>query len=287
MDPSSSFRHPRSRAERPNAARTAPRSRLRVHLRLCVTCGHVGCCDSPKNKHATEALFVERASPSSRSSPPRTAVCSLTTTFWSSLHDRVGPAPRFPLAAWAETRTRSTSGRRASEGRLVRALLTLVHSTFVNGAARPDTSLIPRRRLFGMEFDFEGWSPPRYPASTEMSHDSARADVGRDLYGGLSKTLMISVLPVGFTRTPPRSPSGSLARGREHLSYYPTRAALLARARDVAQPHASPDFRSRFLVKARPRALLWGSFALGAHRFSVLPATPLDFSHRTAEVGGA
>jgi len=24
-----------------------------VHLRLCMTCGHVGCCDQSKNKHAT------------------------------------------------------------------------------------------------------------------------------------------------------------------------------------------------------------------------------------------
>lgn len=24
-----------------------------VHLRLCLECGHVGCCDSSKNKHAT------------------------------------------------------------------------------------------------------------------------------------------------------------------------------------------------------------------------------------------
>jgi uncharacterized UBP type Zn finger protein len=24
-----------------------------VHLRICMTCGHVGCCDSSKNKHAT------------------------------------------------------------------------------------------------------------------------------------------------------------------------------------------------------------------------------------------
>ncbi|BCS31147.1 hypothetical protein TBR22_A03470 [Luteitalea sp. TBR-22] len=24
-----------------------------VHLRLCLVCGHVGCCDSSKNKHAT------------------------------------------------------------------------------------------------------------------------------------------------------------------------------------------------------------------------------------------
>ncbi len=25
-----------------------------VHLRICLCCGHVGCCDSSKNKHATK-----------------------------------------------------------------------------------------------------------------------------------------------------------------------------------------------------------------------------------------
>lgn len=25
-----------------------------VHLRLCLECGHVGCCDSSKNRHATK-----------------------------------------------------------------------------------------------------------------------------------------------------------------------------------------------------------------------------------------
>jgi uncharacterized UBP type Zn finger protein len=25
-----------------------------VHLRECLLCGHVGCCDSSKNKHATQ-----------------------------------------------------------------------------------------------------------------------------------------------------------------------------------------------------------------------------------------
>jgi uncharacterized UBP type Zn finger protein len=25
-----------------------------VHLRRCLTCGHVGCCDQSRNKHATE-----------------------------------------------------------------------------------------------------------------------------------------------------------------------------------------------------------------------------------------
>ena len=25
-----------------------------VHLRLCLSCGHVGCCDNSPNRHATE-----------------------------------------------------------------------------------------------------------------------------------------------------------------------------------------------------------------------------------------
>jgi hypothetical protein len=28
-----------------------------VHLRRCLACGHVGCCDSSKNKHATKHYF--------------------------------------------------------------------------------------------------------------------------------------------------------------------------------------------------------------------------------------
>ena len=34
-----------------------------VHLRLCLSCGHVGCCDSSKNKHATKH-FHKNAAPS-------------------------------------------------------------------------------------------------------------------------------------------------------------------------------------------------------------------------------
>ncbi|MDQ2746439.1 MAG: UBP-type zinc finger domain-containing protein [Acidobacteriota bacterium] len=29
-----------------------------VHLRLCEICGHVGCCDSSKNKHATKHFHL-------------------------------------------------------------------------------------------------------------------------------------------------------------------------------------------------------------------------------------
>ncbi len=33
-----------------------------VHLRMCLICGHVGCCDSSKNKHAT-AHFKQTGHP--------------------------------------------------------------------------------------------------------------------------------------------------------------------------------------------------------------------------------
>jgi uncharacterized UBP type Zn finger protein len=31
-----------------------------VHLRLCLICGHVGCCDASKNKHATKHFHGTR-----------------------------------------------------------------------------------------------------------------------------------------------------------------------------------------------------------------------------------
>ena len=31
-----------------------------VHLRLCRACGHVGCCDSSKNRHATKHFAATR-----------------------------------------------------------------------------------------------------------------------------------------------------------------------------------------------------------------------------------
>lgn len=41
-----------------------------VELRLCLTCGHVGCCDSSKNKHATKH-FRETGHPIITSFPDR------------------------------------------------------------------------------------------------------------------------------------------------------------------------------------------------------------------------
>jgi uncharacterized UBP type Zn finger protein len=40
-----------------------------VHLRLCMTCGHVGCCDNSPNRHAT-AHFRQTGHPIIRSFEP-------------------------------------------------------------------------------------------------------------------------------------------------------------------------------------------------------------------------
>ncbi len=41
-----------------------------VHLRLCLSCGHVGCCDFSKNRHATRH-FRTTGHPVIRSLEPR------------------------------------------------------------------------------------------------------------------------------------------------------------------------------------------------------------------------
>jgi len=40
-----------------------------VHLRMCQTCGHIGCCDSSPNRHAT-AHFQSAGHPVVRSAEP-------------------------------------------------------------------------------------------------------------------------------------------------------------------------------------------------------------------------
>ncbi len=40
-----------------------------VHLRMCLECGHVGCCDSSKNRHA-RAHFHSSGHPLIRSAEP-------------------------------------------------------------------------------------------------------------------------------------------------------------------------------------------------------------------------
>lgn len=53
-----------------------------VHLRECLTCGHVGCCDSSKNKHATKH-FHATEHPLVQSFQPGEDPTGATWTRWS------------------------------------------------------------------------------------------------------------------------------------------------------------------------------------------------------------
>jgi uncharacterized UBP type Zn finger protein len=57
-----------------------------VHLRICETCGHVGCCDNSKNKHATKH-FHETDHPIIKSFEPGETwgYCYIDKMFFESL----------------------------------------------------------------------------------------------------------------------------------------------------------------------------------------------------------
>jgi len=56
-----------------------------VHLRLCRTCGHVGCCDDSPNKHATKHFHATRH-PIIEGYDPRKAGAGATSTRRSGPH---------------------------------------------------------------------------------------------------------------------------------------------------------------------------------------------------------
>jgi CPA1 family monovalent cation:H+ antiporter len=63
-----------------------------VHLRECMTCGHVGCCDSSPRRHATRH-FHETQHPVMRSVEPG------EHWTWCYVHKVTGELAREPVAA--------------------------------------------------------------------------------------------------------------------------------------------------------------------------------------------
>jgi uncharacterized UBP type Zn finger protein len=66
-----------------------------VHLRLCRSCGHVGCCDSSKNKHATKHFNATRH-PIIKSFEPgeNWSYCYIDQVDWEDLPARGGAGGR-------------------------------------------------------------------------------------------------------------------------------------------------------------------------------------------------
>ncbi|HET9534025.1 MAG TPA: UBP-type zinc finger domain-containing protein [Mesorhizobium sp.] len=70
-----------------------------VHLRLCRTCGHVGCCDDSPNRHATKHFHATRHPIIEGYDPPEGWGWCYVDEVAFDLSDRMtphnGPIPRF------------------------------------------------------------------------------------------------------------------------------------------------------------------------------------------------
>ena len=69
-----------------------------VHLRLCRTCGHVGCCDDSPSKHATAHFHATRHPIIEGYDPPEGWGWCFIDEEFVELPDQtaqVGPIPRF------------------------------------------------------------------------------------------------------------------------------------------------------------------------------------------------
>ena len=65
-----------------------------VHLRMCMTCGQIGCCDSSPNRHASRARSGGGIRSRARRSPARTGAGATSTSSRSRRADETGPARR-------------------------------------------------------------------------------------------------------------------------------------------------------------------------------------------------
>ena len=70
-----------------------------VHLRLCRTCGHVGCCDDSPNRHATKHFHATKHPIIEGYDPPEGWGWCYVDEVLFDLSDRatpqLGPIPRF------------------------------------------------------------------------------------------------------------------------------------------------------------------------------------------------
>ena len=70
-----------------------------LHLRICRTCGHVGCCDSSKNKHATKHFHRSKHPIIEGYDPPEgwgwCYVDEVMFDLGSDVTPQLGPIPRY------------------------------------------------------------------------------------------------------------------------------------------------------------------------------------------------
>ncbi len=70
-----------------------------VHLRLCRTCGHVGCCDSSPNRHATKHYHATKHPIIEGYDPPEGWAWCYVDELTFDLGDQATPQ-RGPIPRW-------------------------------------------------------------------------------------------------------------------------------------------------------------------------------------------
>ena len=82
-----------------------------LHLRICRTCGHVGCCDQSPNRHATKHFHLTRHPIIEGYDPPEGWGWCYVDEAMFDLSDRKtphnGPIPRYYWGAWRRPRGRA------------------------------------------------------------------------------------------------------------------------------------------------------------------------------------
>jgi len=189
--------------------------------------------------------------------------------------------PELSLDAWAETRdTLHLWTQIVGKVRLVQTPW-INHSwtcTLYVTSRGLTTSLVPHgERLFSIDFDFIAHQLVVATVDGERRTIPLGPKSVATFYRELMEVLDALGLPVTIHTHASEVPGETidLSRDTKHEAYDPEYAQRFWRA--LATSHrVFQKFRSRFLGKASPTHLFWGSFDLSLTLFSGRPATPLD-----------
>jgi hypothetical protein len=189
--------------------------------------------------------------------------------------------PELPLAAWAETRdTLHLWTQIVGKVRLVQTpwINHAWNCTLYVTSRGLTTSLVPHgERLFSIDFDFIDHVVLVTTVEGDRETMVLRPRTVASFYQELMGILNDLGLPVTIHPHASELPGETvdLTQDTKHEAYDPEYAQRFWRA--LASSHrVFQKFRSRFLGKASPTHLFWGSFDLSLTLFSGRPAEPMD-----------
>ncbi len=253
-----------------------------VHLRLCLTCGHVGCCDSSKNKHATKHFHAQHH-PIMKSFEPgedwrwcyvdkNGSLIFMATKPTKSQLPTIEAWPPLPIAEWSATRDTLHMWTQIV-GKVRLALSPLTNHWWevplYVSARGLTTSPIPYPRgIFEVEFDFIDHVLTITTSRGEMKMMTLVPRSVARFY----EEFMNVLASLGIE--PKSGPCPSKFQIR-YASTAISRTTLTIRNMPIVSGESSQlidtifkEFRARFIGKASPVHFFWGSFDLAVTRFS-------------------